>query len=244
MTAPPDLDKGKVVCVQTWRRLLFVHWPFPPEEVRARVPAGLELDLADGSAWISVVAFAIEGARTPHTPEPLGLDFLETNVRTYVRQAGGEPAVWFFSLEAASRLAVWGARLRYGLPYVYAEMEESVDGSRVAYRTERRRGGAGLSARYRIGPRRGTAEPGSLDHALVERYLLHARRGERWRTVGVRHDPYRIRDVEIRALEENLVEAAGLPAPTGPPTRAHFVERVDVEIVEPAGDVEPTPEGR
>lgn len=243
MTAPAGLDGGKVVCVQTWRRLLFVHWRFPPAEVRARIPAGLELDLMDGSAWVSVVPFAIEGARTPHTPESLGLDFLETNVRTYVRREGGEPAVWFFSLEAASRLAVWGARLRYGLPYVYAEMEEAVEGSRIEYRTERKRGRAGLTVRYRIGPRRGIAEPGSLDHFLVERYRLHARRGARWRTVGVRHDPYRIREVEVTELEESLVEAAGLPTPPGAPVRAHFVDRVDVEIVEPAGDVV-EPDGR
>jgi len=229
--------RGRVVCVQTWRRLLFLHWPLPPADVRPLVPDALELDLAEGSAWVSVVPFAIEGARTPRTPRALGLDFLETNVRTYVRRDGGDPAVWFFSLEAASRLAVWGARLRYGLPYVHARMEETVAGEAIEYRTERAPGGPGLRARYRPGAPVGPAESGTLDYFLVERYLLHAVRGERWSAVGVRHRPYEIREIEVGALEETLVAAAGLPSPGGPPARAHFVDRVDVEIVEPAGPI-------
>jgi len=228
---------GRVVCLQTWRRLLFLHWPLPPADVRPFVPDALELDLAQGSAWVSVVPFAIEGARTPRTPRAIGLDFLETNVRTYVRRDGGDPAVWFFSLEAASRLAVWGARFRYGLPYFHATMAETVAGEATDYRTERAPGGPELRVRYRPGDRLGPAERGTLDHFLVERYLLHAVRGGRWSAVGVRHRPYEIAGVEVETIEETLVTAAGLPAPGGPPARAHFVERVEVEIVEPAGPV-------
>src|SRR3712207_8210884 len=48
--------------------------------------------------------------------------FLEANVRTYVHVDGREPGVYFFSLDAASLLAVLGARVGLGLPYFLARM--------------------------------------------------------------------------------------------------------------------------
>ena len=44
-----------------------------------------------------------------------GLEFLETNVRTYVHRDGREPGVYFFSLDAGSLAAVLGARAAFGL---------------------------------------------------------------------------------------------------------------------------------
>ena len=48
--------------------------------------------------------------------------FHETNVRTYVHRAGCDPGVWFFSLDAANRLAVLAARTTFHLPYYHARM--------------------------------------------------------------------------------------------------------------------------
>ena len=55
-------------------------------------------------------------------PVPTAHAFLELNVRTYVT-LDGRPGVWFFSLDAASTLAVIGARLGIRLPYFRASME-------------------------------------------------------------------------------------------------------------------------
>src|SRR5688500_19215607 len=114
--APPDAPRvspyvrSMLEGRQHWDDLLFLHWRLPPAVVRAAVPAALPLDLHQGAAWVGVVAFGIRGARPPLVPEALGLDFLETNARTYVKLPGGPPAVYFFSLDAESRLAVAAAR--------------------------------------------------------------------------------------------------------------------------------------
>ena len=55
-------------------------------------------------------------------PVPTANRFEELNVRTYVN-LDGRPGVWFFSLDAASMLAVIGARLGIRLPYFRASME-------------------------------------------------------------------------------------------------------------------------
>jgi uncharacterized protein YqjF (DUF2071 family) len=215
---------------QRWRRLLFLHWAVAPEAVRPTVPKELALDLREGMAWVGVVALDIEGARPPFAPAGVGLDFLETNARTYVRLPGGPPAVWFFSLDAASRLAVAGARLAYGLPYEHARMAREREDCAELYRTVRRGPRApGLEVRYRVGREIGIAARGSLDAFLIERYALHTVRRGRVGTVRVVHAPYPLREVEVESVSEDLLAAAGIERPDEPPL-ARWSDGVDVEV--------------
>ena len=96
----------------TWRSLLFVHWRVPVEQLRPLVPPDLEIDRFDDSAWVGLVPFTMTGVRPWWVPGLLNVRgitrFHECNVRTYVT-LGGKPGVWFFSLDAASRPAVWWA---------------------------------------------------------------------------------------------------------------------------------------
>jgi uncharacterized protein len=69
-----------------------------------------------------VTPFALQGLRLRGVPPaPYLSGFLELNVRTYV-SADGKPGIWFFSLDASSRLAVAAARRTYHLPYFHARM--------------------------------------------------------------------------------------------------------------------------
>src|SRR5262245_28854026 len=100
-----------------WHDLLFLHWPVCPATLRPLIPRALEIDTFDGRAWLGVVPFRMSGVRPRYFPA-LGHSaaFPEINVRTYV-QTPGRTGVWFFSLDAASWLAVRVARACYGLPY-------------------------------------------------------------------------------------------------------------------------------
>jgi uncharacterized protein YqjF (DUF2071 family) len=218
---------------QAWRRLLFGHWPMPPEALRPLVPADLSLDLYEGSAWVSLVPFVVQMARPLGAPRSLGLRFLETNVRTYVHRQGREPGVYFFSLDAASWLAVVGARVAFGLPYLYAQGRERVSAGGVEYHLRRRaRGRPAVAARYRVGQSLGPAAPGTLDFFLIERYLLHVQRGPSLWTVQVHHTPYPLQQVHLEALADRLMVADGLPEPSGTPL-VHFSPGVDVAVYPP-----------
>jgi uncharacterized protein YqjF (DUF2071 family) len=46
---------------QTWRRLLFAHWRVSHGALRPHVPASLELEEWDGSAWLGLTPFRIIG---------------------------------------------------------------------------------------------------------------------------------------------------------------------------------------
>jgi hypothetical protein len=219
---------------QRWRDLAFLHWPMPVEVLRRVVPRSLEIDCFEGQAYVGLVLFAMQAVRPRWAP--FALDFLETNVRTYVHRDGRDPGVYFLSLDAASWLAVRAARAGWGLPYFHARMslERTGDGgagTRIEYATERRSAPRSAArARWRVGAELGPSLPGSLQHFLVERYLLHLERGGRLQTGQVHHAPYPVHGAELIALDESLIAAAGLPAPAGPPPLVHASPGVDVEI--------------
>ena len=129
--------RGWPLMHQTWGKLLFMHWPISAELLRPLIPQELEIDTFDDKAWIGVVPFTMWGIRASFLPSIPGTSaFHELNVRTYVHYQG-VPGVWFFSLDAASRLAVWGARRFYHLPYFNAEMDLRQNGNTIEYSSQR-----------------------------------------------------------------------------------------------------------
>ncbi len=226
-TRRPDMPAAGT---QRWRELLFVHWSFPPEVVRPLVPASFELDLWEGRAWVGIVPFRMEATRPSWLPKRTGLDFLETNVRTYVYR-NGRPGVFFFSLEASSWLAVRAARLGWSLPYFHATMSAERTGDRVDYRSERREEEARIAASYEVGAELGPSEVGSLQHFLLERYLLFVERHGKPLEGQVHHVPYPARAAKLLTLEESLLSAVGLPE--GRFETAHYSDGVEVEVFGP-----------
>src|SRR5688572_17040395 len=169
---------GRALMRQVWRHLGFLHWPVAGAAIEPLLPPGLQVDTFDGVAYVGIVPFTIPLTRAALGGLPMAPAFHELNVRTYVHRDGRDPGVWFFSLDAASRLAVAGARLAYRLPYFHAHMTMEVAGGQGAptidYRTRRVSGGAAFSGRYRPSGAAVTAAPGTLEFFLAERYLLYA----------------------------------------------------------------------
>jgi uncharacterized protein len=227
--APTRRPEGPAAAPHAWRELLFVHWEVPVERVRALVPPDLEVDTFEGRAFVGLVPFTMPRVTVPWLPVTLA--FHETNVRTYVHRAGRDPGVWFFSLDAASRLAVLGARALFHLPYHFARMRLERRGDAVAYESQRRWPGprpATLRATWTVGRALGSAAPGTLEHFLCERYVLYARRGERLHQGRVHHPPYPLHEARLDVLEDGLVRAAGFDV--GAPMSVLYSPGVDVEV--------------
>jgi len=213
---PWPLPDAPYVMHQAWHDLLFAHWPVPVDEMRARVPAALDLDLYGGQAWISVVPFRMTGIRPRYLPAVPWLSaFPELNVRTYVVR-DGKPGVYFFSLDAANPVAVRIARRFFHLPYFDARMSLATNGDWIEYRSSRTHRGAPpaeFAARYRpVGPVF-RVQPGSHDEWLTERYCLYADDGHDriWRT-QIHHVPWPVQPAECEFLT-NTMTALPLMAP-------------------------------
>jgi uncharacterized protein len=224
---------------QKWRKLLFLHWEVRPDDLRPLVPPQLELDLFDGAAYVGLVPFTMTGVRPVGLPAVRGLSrFHETNVRTYVRREGHDPGVWFFSLDAANRVAVTLARSFFHLPYYYARMflerEGATDPERagpILYAGVRRDDPRPASYLIRANPIGSIhpAQPDTLAHFLVERYILYSLANDRLYQGRVHHQPYPLQAAEVLTLDESLLAAAGIRRPAAAPL-AHFAQGVDVKV--------------
>ena len=180
---------------------------------------------------LAIVPFFMRGIRPRFCPPLPGIsDFLELNVRTYVRDAQGRHGVWFYSLDCDQSLAVWTARTFFHLPYQHARMSATVSGPRVDYHCQRRHEPAKSRFTWSLDQQTRNAEPGTLEFFLAERYLLFTQDKEGQVLCGqVHHAPYPLRAAEVLALDQGLLAAAGLPT-TGAQAPALYSPGVDVEI--------------
>jgi uncharacterized protein len=213
---------------------LFAHWRVTEEALRDHVPDELPLDSFDGSFWLGLTPFRVDALRLRGTPPVPGLSsFLELNVRTYVTYED-KPGIWFFSLDAESRLAVEAARRTYALPYHHASMRAHHLGEAVGYSSRRRDDGHRFEGRYRPTGVKAPPQAGTLEHFLTERYCLYTRsRGELFRA-EIHHPPWPLQPAEAE-LRENTMPPPGIELEGQP--LFHFSERQDVVIwaLEPAG---------
>jgi uncharacterized protein len=216
---------------QCWARLLFLHWRWHAHEIQKRLPRGLAIDYFDGSAWIGIVPFFMSGVRLAGFPPlPLISDFLELNLRTYVRDESGRPGIWFFSLDANQPLAVWMARTLFALPYQHAAMRADQSSGWTDYVSARSGHRPVLNYRYRNKGAAGEAALESLEFFLIERYRLFACRGGRLLTGRVYHAPYQISGAEVDRYDPRLFELEGLDLPDRPPDHVCYAHRVDVSV--------------
>jgi hypothetical protein len=166
---------------------------------------------------------------------PVLSTFCETNVRTYVHDAKGRRGVYFFSLDASRLAMVIGARTSYGVPYVWSKMSLLAHGERITYQCRRRwPGPRGATSRVVVRLGEPGPEPGTdpLVDFLTARWSNLGVRRDRVRWTPVAHAPWRLRLGELVDLHDDLVPAAGLPAPTGAPL-VHFSAGVDARIGRP-----------
>jgi len=226
--APKHADRRPWMGRMTWNDLLFMHWRVPEKALRNWIPAGVEIDRFEGEAWLGVIPFYMTDVRPRWMPSAVASSFAEVNVRTYVRH-NGRPGVWFFSLDAASRFAVWGARRFFYLPYHFASMSKHTRGDLVAYQS--RRAAAPeirLACQYKPCGASYRATAGSLDSWLTDRYCLFAanKRGQIFRG-DIHHAPWPLQPAEAEVEINTMTNPLGLALPSEAPL-LHFAKRLDV----------------
>ena len=221
---------------QTWTDLLFAHWRVSSKLLQPLLPEGLTAETFDGDGWVGLVPFSMEKVRPWWFPAVPGISwFLETNLRTYVTLPDGRSGVWFFSLDATKRLAVQVARRFWHLPYFDADLSLCRDPTGIAYRGQRpgdRDVGYRIDAKLNCEQQPATASEGSLEHFLLERYVLFARRPDGQILSGrVHHTPYKFCTPEATTIQQTLTASIGLSiSPDREPDHVVFSPGVDVAV--------------
>lgn len=219
---------------QSWCDLLFAHWPFPAKQLRPLVPEPLIIQEFDGTSWIGIVPFRMEGVMLRPLPDlPWISAFPELNLRLYVEYEN-KPGVWFLSLDATNPLAVWAARKFFYLPYYNAEISiEKREGKYHYYSQRKENHKAELEVLYEPDSDPYEAEEGSLEHWLTERYCLYAQSpgGDLYRS-EVHHLPWPLQKAKAQFQTNSLLRPYDIDLPDTPPL-LHFAKRLDVVIWSP-----------
>jgi uncharacterized protein len=214
---------------QNWLDLLFAHWPIRVEHLQPLVPSRLTLQEFEGTAWVGVVPFRMTGVMRRPLPDLPGVSaFPELNLRLYVEHQG-RPGVWFVSLDATNWLAVQAARWLFHLPYHHARMAHrgellsaSLEPTSAGIVFESQRVSqpptVTFRAAYRAVGSTFTAQPGTLEHFLCERYCLYAvsPRGTLFRC-DVHHRPWPLYRAEAEIQADELLARYGLKVEDRPP---------------------------
>ncbi|EKN71035.1 hypothetical protein BABA_02632 [Neobacillus bataviensis LMG 21833] len=162
---------------QSWRNLLFLHWPIPLEKLRPHIPSSLQIDTFNSYAWVGVILFVIEGIY-PRGISSVSLTskFPEVNVRTYVTY-DGKPGIYFLSIDVENWASLRIAKRWYRLPYHSAQISFRKEGQ-AFHMHSIRKGNANtpISFKGKYVPVAKVYFPkeGTLDHWLTERYCLYS----------------------------------------------------------------------
>ncbi len=226
---------GRTLLTQSWLDLAFLHWAVDPALVAPLLPAGATPDLYEGVSYVGLIAFRMHRIGWLSMPGvPYLGTFPETNVRLYSVDEQGRRGVVFRSLEASRLLPVVTARIGFRLPYTWARMSVRREGEVFDYES-RRRWPAPRGARSRITIRVGEpiVEPSPLDHFLTARWGLHNDWFGRPLFLPNEHPRWPLHRADLLRCEEDLIVAAGLPAPAGPPDSVLYSPGVPVQFGAP-----------
>lgn len=220
---------------QQWLDLTFIHWAVEPATVAELLPPGTVPDVHGGATYIGLVAFRMHKVGWFWLP---GLPYLgsfpETNVRLYSVDAHGRHGVVFCSMDASRLIPVVMGRIGFRLPYLWSRMSVRAAGDTVTYASSRRWPG-GRGARSRITVRTGERidEPTELEHFLTARWGMHNPFAGGAAYLPNHHPRWPLHRAELITCEENLLTAAGLPAPGTAPVSVLYSPGVPVRLGRP-----------
>jgi hypothetical protein len=113
-----------------WRNIAILTYPAKPSILAPLLPNGLELDLWNGHAFISVVGLLFKHLSVLGIPLPLYQQFEQVNLRFYVRRLAGPDwrrGVVFVKEFVPSRLLASAARLLFYQDSQFAQMSRRFD---------------------------------------------------------------------------------------------------------------------
>lgn len=186
-----------------WANLLNLTYRVPPELLQQHVPAGTQLDIHGGSAFVSVVAFDFLDTRVLGVPWPGYRNFPELNLRYYLKY-GNQRGVAFLQEFVPKRMIAKTARVIYNEPYDYAPMRSHAreDETTSAYELSLDYGGR--THTLSVITQRGAYTPASdtLAHYFKEhQWGFGKTRSGRTLCYQVEHDVWDVQDIQSYSLD-------------------------------------------
>ncbi|MEM7163728.1 MAG: DUF2071 domain-containing protein, partial [Bacteroidota bacterium] len=217
---PWPLPQAKWKFYQEWKDTVFLHWNVSAEKLRRWVPTELEIDLIEGKAWVSLVAFRMKKVH-PRGLLPLKVisDFEEINLRTYV-QFKKKAGVFFLSIEAGKKISSTIARKVSFLPYRYSRIHRGFKEIASSNKIFNDR----FDLIFSVGPEIKNDDP--INNRLVEKYALFQDYKDSIHAFEIHHPQWKLKELKIHQCTFNYPRFNDLIQ--GSPSKGHFSEGVNV----------------
>ncbi|WP_299241134.1 DUF2071 domain-containing protein [uncultured Aquimarina sp.] len=217
---PWDLPNEPWKYYQEWNNAIFLHWKVDYDELKKFVPKELEIDLFEGDAWVSLVAFSMEKIRPKYLPyfTPIS-NFNEINIRTYIK-SGKKTGVYFLSIEGGKKISCKIAKKISELPYRYSKMKRESDFYNSSNNTFRDL----FEIQFKIGKDQKTKS--NLDIWLTERYALFQDSKDIINEYEIHHPEWHLQEIEVKNLTVNYVRFVNLLK--GKPNKIGYSKGVQV----------------
>jgi len=208
--------KGEPTFLSDWERAVFVHYAVPSHCLQPIVP--YQLDLLDGVAYVSVVAFTMNRLRPRRGGRLAALlcrpiathGFL--NLRTYVIH-DGEPGIFFLAEWLPNRLSVQLGPMTFGLPYRFGYLNyvHRHECGEIAGRVTAGDGSGSFAYRADVDPgcRYRPCAAGSRDAFVLERYTAFTKQGATCRRFRIWHKPWPQTPIPMTVTNDSLLAATG-----------------------------------
>jgi uncharacterized protein YqjF (DUF2071 family) len=206
--------RGNPLFLCDWLRAVFIHYEVAPEVMQREVP--FALDLHDGRAFLSLVAFTMRDMR-PRWGGRLGAMLLKPiatheflNVRAYVKHQG-ETGIYFLAEWLPNQISLLLGPTIFGLPYRHGslkyrhEHEQGVLRGKVTDENSLRlQYVAEMDPCTRFRP----CEAGSREEFLMERYTAFTARGVRRQKFRIWHPPWPQTSIDLKIKDDGLLRHA------------------------------------
>lgn len=192
---PWSISFSKWKYYQEWNNALFLHWEIAPQLLRPYIPKEFTLDLFDGEAWISIVAFSMQNIRIRNTPPfPPISNFGEINIRTYIKYKN-QAGVYFLSMEAEKMFSVFLSKKLSDLPYEHSQMSLK----HTTYQSVNNKSNNNFKVNFEVLDN--IKHPNKIDLWLTERYALFHKSNQEIITYQVHHTSWPLQEARIKEIQ-------------------------------------------
>lgn len=184
---------------QTWRDIIFLHWPVRKEIIRPFIPDPFTICKFNDLAWLTLVYFTATETRGRKMFSKFTYpNFKQANLRTYV-QFGQEIGVYFLSLYANDPLVAKGGSF-FGLPFRYTPIFREIGSGKDKLIIKNKLISQVKQKKEPFNPMRN-----SLEQFVTERYCIWLIKGKRIVKVPVSHIPWTLHKVNVHLKMKKFI---------------------------------------
>ena len=113
-----------------WENLIMANYAVNPDVLKSFLPKGVELDLFENNAYVSLVGFMFKKTKLFNMPIPLLGTFEEINLRFYVKRVEGDNlkrGVVFINETVPYKIVAWLANKLYKEHYIAILTKNEID---------------------------------------------------------------------------------------------------------------------